>query len=266
MSLPAGTVWKGGLALTPDGAVYVSAAGGAITGTTITATGQFLAANGSAAAPSYAWSSAIAGPATGFYRHADGYIGVSGNGTGFLALGGSAAQFSSAAVIQWASGALGSAVDVNLARSAAGILGLYENSTAVGASLRRYGGNAGYVEWGSVSENLTLSTSGATTDTAANLLPANSYIECVTGRITTTIATATNWKMGDRTTSGRFTAANSTLTAGTIDVGLVHCDVTGAGGPRQTAAAKVRVTTTGTPSAGAIRLTSYYRTFVGPTS
>lgn len=119
---------------------------------------------------------------------------------------------------------------------------------------------------GQASELLTLSTSGTTSDTSADLLPANSIIESVVARVTTTITTATDWKLGDPTTAGRFTAANSTLTEGTTDVGLVHIDQSGAAGPRQTAAAKVRVTTTGTPGAGAIRITVFYRTLVAPTS
>lgn len=119
---------------------------------------------------------------------------------------------------------------------------------------------------GKATELLTLSTSGTTTDTSANLLPANSIIEAVVARVTTGIGTATNWKLGDPTTSGRFSAPNSTMTAGTTQVGLVHADQTGAAGPIQTSAAKVRVTTTGTPSAGAIRITVFYRTFTPPTS
>ena len=119
---------------------------------------------------------------------------------------------------------------------------------------------------GEASELLTLSTLGTTTDTSANLLPANSIIESVVARITTTITTATSWQLGDATTAGRFTAANSTMVAGTTDIGLVHVDVAGAGGPRQTAAAKLRVTTVGTPGAGVIRVTVFYRKFTPPTS
>jgi hypothetical protein len=119
---------------------------------------------------------------------------------------------------------------------------------------------------GQNSENLTLSTSATTTDTAGNLLPANSIIESVVARVTTTITTATDWKLGDATTAGRFSTANSTLVAGTTQVGTVQADQTGAPGPRQVAAAKVRVTTTGTPGAGAIRITVFYRQFVPPTS
>lgn len=119
---------------------------------------------------------------------------------------------------------------------------------------------------GQASENLTLSTSGTTTDTSANLLPANAIIEAVVARVTTTITTATDWKLGDSTTAGRFSAASSSMTSGSTTVGTVQADQTGAAGPRQASAAKVRVTTTGTPGAGAIRITVFYRQFVAPTS
>lgn len=128
------------------------------------------------------------------------------------------------------------------------------------------GGNGSLWTHGFVSELVTLSTSGTTTDSTNNLLPANSIIEAVVARVTTTITTATDWQLGDPTTAGRFTAAISTLTAGTTTVGLVHIDQSGAAGPRQTSAAKVRITTTGTPGAGAIRVTVFYRQFTAPTS
>lgn len=127
-------------------------------------------------------------------------------------------------------------------------------------------GNGGYWEKGYLTELVTLSTSSATKDTTANLLPSNSLIEAVTARVTTTIATATDWKLGDSVVSGRFTAASTSLTAGSTIVGLVHIDQTSNSSPRQTAAAPIRVTCSGTPSAGAIRITSYYRQFVAPTS
>lgn len=126
--------------------------------------------------------------------------------------------------------------------------------------------NGGSVVEGWASELLTLSTGGATTDTSANLLPANSVILSVTGYVQTTITTATDWKLGDATIAGRFAGANATMTAGATSVGLVHVDQTGTSGPKQTAAAKVRVTTTGTPGAGKIRIVVFYRTFVASTS
>lgn len=119
---------------------------------------------------------------------------------------------------------------------------------------------------GYLTELVTLATGAAFTDTAANLLPANSIIESVVARVTTTITTAANWKLGDATTVGRFTAANSTLTAGTTDIGLVHVDQTGAAGPRQTAAARVRITLNANPGAGVVRVTVFYRQITPPTS
>lgn len=129
--------------------------------------------------------------------------------------------------------------------------------------------NGGTWVRGSASELLTLSTGGTTTDTAANLLPAGAIIQAVCCRVTTTITTATNWSVGDPTTAARFSAANSTLTSGTTSVGLDHMSgavTTLAAGPSQAAAAKVRITTTGTPGAGVIRITVFYMQFTAPTS
>lgn len=119
---------------------------------------------------------------------------------------------------------------------------------------------------GSISEEITLSKGGSTTDSTADMLPANSIIEAVVARVTTTITKATDWELGDGTVAGRFAAPNSTLTAGTTEVGLAHVDLTGTSGPRQTAATKLRVTCTGTPGAGKIRVTVFYRSFVSPQS
>ena len=162
----------------------------------------------------------------------------------------------------------GSIIDnaIDITRASGGTITLGTTSRAVSIAK-----TANAAEWihGSISELLTLSTAGTTTDTTANLLPANSIIEAVVARVTTTITTATSWQLGDPTTAGRFTNANSTMTAGTTDIGLKHQQgsiATDATGPVQTAAAKVRVTTVGTPGAGAIRITVFYRQFVAPTS
>lgn len=168
----------------------------------------------------------------------------------------------------------------------AGIVKMFINPTggsgstlnAHGAASHQFGYNYQYVvepvngaywQIGHISELITLSTSGTTTDSVANLLPANSIIYSVTARVTTTIATATDWKLGDPTTAARFTAANATLVAGTTDVGLAHwagAITTNATGPTQGAAAKVRITTTGTPSAGVVRVTVFFATPNAPTS
>jgi hypothetical protein len=123
---------------------------------------------------------------------------------------------------------------------------------------------------GSMTELLTLSTVGLTTDTTNNLLPVDSIIESVEARVTTTITTTTNWAVGDATTAARFCAANATLTAGTTSSCLKHQQgsvATDAAGPVQSAAAKVRITCTGAnPGAGVIRITVFYRRFIAPTS
>lgn len=166
-------------------------------------------------------------------------------------------------------------VDAAITRAGAGSIAIgtttagdYSGTLTLTSVIQKSANAAQWIQ-GQASELLTLSTSGTTTDTSANLLPANSIIEAVVARVTTTITTATDWKLGDPTTAGRFTAANATMTAGTTDVGLLHWSgavTTLAAGPSQSAAAKVRVTTTGTPGAGAIRITVFYRQFVAPTS
>lgn len=112
----------------------------------------------------------------------------------------------------------------------------------------------------------TLSVAGTTTDTGRNCLPLNAIIDSVVYRITTTITTAANFTVGDSTTAARFCASQSTLTAGTTGICFVQADQTGAAGPRQTAAASVRVTTNVNPGAGAVRLIVYYHTWTAPTS
>ncbi|KKK49743.1 hypothetical protein LCGC14_3131980, partial [marine sediment metagenome] len=128
--------------------------------------------------------------------------------------------------------------------------------------------NAGKWIRGQISEEITLSTGGATTDSAGNLLPANSIIEGVVARVTETITTATDWALGDATQAARFLAASTNLTLGDTEVGLAHRQpsVADALGPVQSAAAALRVTCSGTPGAGKIRVEVYYSQFVAPTS
>lgn len=112
----------------------------------------------------------------------------------------------------------------------------------------------------------TLATGATTTDTGVTCLPANSVIDAVVYRITTTITTAASFTIGDATTAARFCGTQSTLTAGTTGICFVQADQTGAAGPRQTTAVAVRVTTNVNPGAGAIRLTVFYHTWTAPTS
>ncbi len=124
---------------------------------------------------------------------------------------------------------------------------------------------------GTASETLTLSTVGATTNTAANLLPADAIIEAVTIRVSTTISGGgvTTFAIGDSTTAGRFSAAAVGLTAGSTRVGITQWSgaiTTLAAGPSQAAAASVRITCDATPTAGAVHLTVFYRRFIAPTT
>lgn len=138
-------------------------------------------------------------------------------------------------------------------------LGFGLNRTANGASWQT----------GSASELLTLSNVAAFTDTVGNLLPANSIIEAVVVRVVTAITVATDWKVGDAATPARFAPANAVMGAGTVGIGLQHQQgsvATDAAGPVQLAAAPVRITTTGIPGAGQVRVTVFYRTFVAPQS
>lgn len=112
----------------------------------------------------------------------------------------------------------------------------------------------------------TLGTGATTTDTGLNCLPANSVIDAVVYRVTTAITTSANFTIGDATTAARFCGTQSTLTLGATGICFVQADQTGAPGPRQAAAAKVRVTLNANPGAGAIRLIVYYHTWTAPTS
>jgi hypothetical protein len=127
------------------------------------------------------------------------------------------------------------------------------------------GGAARWIH-GSASEEITIAAA-ANTDSTANLLPANSIIEAVTARVTVVIPTAATFTIGDTTTAARF-ATGVAVAANTTAVGLTHSDQTGAAGPKQTAAAKVRITPNLSPAGatGKVRITVFYRTFVAPAS
>ena len=122
---------------------------------------------------------------------------------------------------------------------------------------------------GHISEEITLNTGGTTTDSVADMLPANSIIHAVVARVTEGISVATNWALGDSAVAARFLTATTDLTLGTQKVGLNHMKGAVAAdnaGPTQATAAKLRITTTGTPTAGKVRVTVFYSTFVAPAS
>jgi hypothetical protein len=160
---------------------------------------------------------------------------------------------------------LGDAQDVIFARKAANTLAM-ENGNS-DQKFRTYGANGGYWERGSSSELLTIAAA-ASTDTTGNLLPANSIIEAVVVRVTTAIpGPAATFTVGDATIAARF-ATGVTINAGDSAIGITHVDQTGTSGPKQVAAAKVRITPNTTPGAGTgvVRIVVFYRTFIAPTS
>jgi hypothetical protein len=133
--------------------------------------------------------------------------------------------------------------------------------------------NGGQQTRGTLTENVTLSTVGATTDTTIQI-PANSLVLGVTVRVTTGITgiDSTSLQIGDATTAARF-GSIAAFTAGTTGVGLAHLQggiSTDAAGPIVTSATAVRLTLSGgtddTPSAGAVRVTIHYLSLTAPTS
>jgi hypothetical protein len=144
----------------------------------------------------------------------------------------------------------------------------YWSTTATATTETSEVNNGAKMAIGQLSESITLNTVGTTTDSTIDL-PAGSIILSVTARVTTTITTATDWKLGDPTVADRFSDANATMTSGTTTVGINQwkADRTTAGqGPFQAGTAKVRITTTGTPGAGVIRIVITYISLTAPTS
>lgn len=75
----------------------------------------------------------------------------------------------------------------------------------------------GMVYWQADGGTVALSTSGATTTVCTTCIPANALVLGVVARVNTTITGCSGgWELGDGTTATRFTAANATLTSGTV--------------------------------------------------
>lgn len=119
-------------------------------------------------------------------------------------------------------------------------------------------------------ELVTLATGAQTTDTTANLEPANSLLFGVTGVVNTTITSScTGWELGDATTAARFTANDTTLTAGEKAIGKVQLTTGVAsattGFSNAGTAAKIRITCAGgNPGAGKINVSSWGLVLVAP--
>lgn len=146
-------------------------------------------------------------------------------------------------------------------------------STTLGLRASYHGDSfGGYSVIGSAHEQLTLSTVGTTTDTSANLLPADAIILSVNTRVTTTITGAgvTSISTGDATTANRFINADTGLAANSTARGTRQWNTSinaALAGPVQAAAAKVRITANGgTPTGGVVRIVVFYMQASAPTS
>lgn len=129
--------------------------------------------------------------------------------------------------------------------------------------------NNGYWEQGINTEELTIAAA-ASTDSVANLLPADSIIQAVCVRVTALFPTAATFTVGDAADADRF-ASGVSVAAGTTAVGLLHMQggiAADASGPVQTAAAAVRITPNLAPAAatGKVRIDVYYSKFVAAAS
>jgi len=125
-----------------------------------------------------------------------------------------------------------------------------------------------YMEFGVLSEQVTLGTGSATTTTSGNLLPADSIIEAVMAIVTTSITTAVNFDLGDAATPARFKTDSTNITDNAKTIGLEHweaAEVTAGDGALQTVAAPLVITCDTTPGAGAMYVTVIFRRFTAPT-
>lgn len=261
-----------------NGASTLTIAHSGSTGVAAVSVPVLITGIGTAAAPSLQIGNVTN---TGLYQFGSGnstivFVAAGNKGFAFRGSSGTAISSNGVYAITSSSNQPDGTVDTGLSRAAAAGIAI-GNGTAQDISgsitlttVTQQSANAAQWIKGQSSELLTLSTVGLTTDTVGNLLPAGSIIEAVVCRVTTTITTTTNWAVGDATQSARFSSANATLVAGTTSIGLNQADPTVASanlGPVQVAAAKVRITCTGSnPGAGIIRITVFYRQFVAPTS
>jgi hypothetical protein len=122
-----------------------------------------------------------------------------------------------------------------------------------------------------VKEELMTIAAAATSDSAlASLLPANSLILAVIGRVTVAIPTAATFLVGDATQTARFASAVP-VAVNTTFVQNLHLNPTVASanlGWQQSADARIRITPDLTPATavGRVALQVAYLTFTPPTA
>lgn len=119
-------------------------------------------------------------------------------------------------------------------------------------------------------EVLTIAAAATSTTVSTSLLPANSLILAVIGRVTVAIPTAATFTVGDATTAARF-ASGIAVALSTTFVGFTHWSgaiTTLAAGPSQAANAAILVTPNLTPANanGRLALQTIYLQFTPPTA
>lgn len=124
--------------------------------------------------------------------------------------------------------------------------------------------NGAYAKRGWLDEEITLSTTGATSTSTKHLIPANSIIECVTTRFTEAANNITNWSIGDGTDVDRFMPASTTFTLGATTVNFNHWLLGGANIYSLTDEHIVITTTGPQNTTGKIRVTVFYKYYNAP--
>jgi len=231
--------------------------------------GLIRAENGSEGKPSLGFATPLpdALPAPGFYKDSSGmHWSLSGIKRGTLASGQLRLDQDTGVFV------IGESSDTGASRGAAGQwnFGASATSGAFNGTTKRATdiiADPNGATWtsGFVTELTTIAAS-ATTDTTIEL-PANAVIRAVVGKVTVAPPGTATMTVGDPTTAARFATGISTA-LNTTFVGLIHVDQTGAPGPKQTTAAKVRYTPNASPSdaTGRIRTTIFYDVFVPPST
>lgn len=230
--------------------------GGAITGTTITASTDFrgnvafapIMDMGNVASGMVALKRLDTGTNTTFAFGNDGTV--------------PGARISSGGGILWSSSAtsITVAADTGITRFSAGVVGVgtgTQGSTAgslIGTAFYVTAGNGGTLVDIPFNELLTIAAA-ATTDSATTI-PAGAQIVAVSVRVTTVIPTAATFTVTAATGGTTFSTAAVSVAANSTDAG------TAAGGATYTAAGtKIRITPNLTPGAatGVVRISGYYR-------
>jgi hypothetical protein len=119
-------------------------------------------------------------------------------------------------------------------------------------------------------ELMTIAAAANSTSANTSILPANSLIHVVMGRVTVAIPTAATFTVGDASQAARF-ASGVAVALGTTFTGFLHWNPSVASdalGPRQTANAGVRITPNATPANanGRVALQVFSETFIPPTA